>query len=100
MGRYRDSGLVHYTFCHVLRRNSDRSSKGATSGMGQSRHSDLTPVTSGLPMKADIFGAGRDLSKVPLPDFRAAQVGDSTPSKSWGPEPGSPFASKPLSLSS
>ena len=66
----------------------------------QSRRSDLTPVTSGLPMKADIFGAGRDLSKAPLPDFRAAQVGDSTPSKSWGPEPGSPFATKPLSLSS
>jgi hypothetical protein len=58
---------------------------------GQSRHSDLMPVTSGLPMKADIFGAGRDLSKVPLPDFRAARVDDSTPSKSWGPEPGSPF---------
>src|SRR5882724_1075270 len=27
----------------------------------------------------------------PLPDFRAARVDDSTPSKSWGPEPGSPF---------
>jgi hypothetical protein len=69
MGRYRDSGLVQYTFCHVLRLNSDRSSKGATSGMGQSRHFDRRPTTSGPPLETDIVRAGRHVSKVPTAEM-------------------------------
>ena len=38
--------------------------------MGQSRHSSHAPVTSGLPLKADILGAGRQVSKVPLTEVR------------------------------
>ena len=37
----------------------------------QKRRLDPLPATSGLPMKADIFGAGRDLSKVPKHEIAA-----------------------------
>jgi hypothetical protein len=38
------------------------------SELGQSRHSDYEPVTSGLASKADIFSAGRHVTKVPEGD--------------------------------
>ena len=38
--------------------------------MGQSRHSNLAPFTSGLPLLADIFRARRHVSKVPKPEVQ------------------------------
>jgi len=35
---------------------------------GHSRHFDGLPVTSGLPLEADIVTAGRHVSKVPKPE--------------------------------
>ena len=40
------------------------------SGSGQKRRFDPLPVTSGLPLKADNFRAGRHVSKVPAADVR------------------------------
>jgi hypothetical protein len=40
----------------------------AHSELGQSRPSDLAQITSGLPLKADIVRAGRQVSKVPTTD--------------------------------
>jgi hypothetical protein len=37
----------------------------AMSELGQSRHSDHAPITSGLPRKADIFRTGRHFAFVP-----------------------------------
>ena len=37
--------------------------------MGQSRHSNCAPVTSGLPLKADVSRAHRHVSKVPITDI-------------------------------
>ena len=39
------------------------------SHMVQTRHSDHTPVTSGLPPFADIFSIYRHVSKVPISDI-------------------------------
>ena len=36
--------------------------------MGQSRHFDRTPLTSGLPRLADILRVSRHVSKVPIPE--------------------------------
>jgi hypothetical protein len=36
--------------------------------MGQSRHFDRTPLTSGLPRLADILWVSRHVSKVPKPE--------------------------------
>jgi hypothetical protein len=44
-------------------------SEGATSGMGQSRHFDRRPTTSGLPSGTDIPRAGRHVSNVPNSDM-------------------------------
>jgi len=48
-----------------------------TSGLGQSRHSNHAPITSGLPPKADNFRAGRYFAYVP----RAAVEGRSRRSR-------------------
>jgi hypothetical protein len=40
-------------------------SKSAKSGLGQSRHFDREPLTSGLPRLADILRVIRHVSKVP-----------------------------------
>ena len=44
---------------------SDRNETGKISGLGQSRHFDRTPMTSGLPPTPDILSAGRHVSNVP-----------------------------------
>jgi hypothetical protein len=54
---------------NILRHDSDRSSKGATSGMGQTRHFEHAPIASGITREADILRAGRHVSKVPNADF-------------------------------
>ena len=38
------------------------------SGQGQKRHFDGLPMTSSLPLEADIVTAGRHVSKVPIPE--------------------------------
>jgi hypothetical protein len=42
---------------------------GPTSEMGQSRHFDRAPLTSGLPRSTDIVSTGRHVSKVPTGDI-------------------------------
>jgi hypothetical protein len=37
----------------------------AMSELGQSRHFDRAPITSGLPLRTDIGSIGRHVSKVP-----------------------------------
>jgi hypothetical protein len=39
--------------------------------VGQSRHFDRRPTTSGPPLETDIVRAGRHVSKVPIPDLHA-----------------------------
>jgi hypothetical protein len=50
---------------YILRHDSDQSSRGVTSGKGQSRHFDRAPITSGFPLRTDIGSIGRHVSKVP-----------------------------------
>jgi hypothetical protein len=42
--------------------------------MGQSRHFDRTPLTSGLPRLADILWVSRHVSKVPISEVRACSA--------------------------
>lgn len=39
------------------------------SELGQKRHFDSAPVTSGLPLRTDIGGTGRHVAKVPEGDI-------------------------------
>jgi hypothetical protein len=57
------SGLVQKICFATLQR--DGSSEGVTSVTGQSRRSDRAPITSGLPRKADKFGARWHFAFVP-----------------------------------
>jgi hypothetical protein len=45
------------------------------SELGQSRHFDRSPVTSGLPLRTDIGGIGRHVSKVPTTDIGVSIAG-------------------------
>ena len=44
------------------------------SELGDSRHFDGLPMTSGLPLEADIVTAGRHVSKVPTGDSCTAAI--------------------------
>ncbi len=44
--------------------------------VGQSRRSDPTPMTSGLPLKADILRVCQHVSKVPLTDIGCPSFND------------------------
>jgi hypothetical protein len=49
------------------------------SGMGQSRHFDCAPLTSGLPQLADILSGIRHVSKVPTCDIAYRELANQTP---------------------
>jgi hypothetical protein len=42
--------------------------------MGHERHFDRSPVTSGLPLRTDIGGTGRHVSKVPEAEAGPARL--------------------------
>jgi hypothetical protein len=49
--------------------NKTKPTSAPMSEMGQSRHFDRAPRTSGLPRTTDIGGTGRHVSKVPTSDI-------------------------------
>jgi hypothetical protein len=50
-----------------------------TSGSGQKRRCWPCAITSGLPLQADVYGASRHVSKVPLADIRRALTPPANP---------------------
>src|ERR1035437_10250962 len=64
---------LNETLHHFPRRFSKRiiASMGFSHSLGQKRHSDHAPLTSGLPRIADIFSVRRHVSKVPNPEISA-----------------------------